>query len=75
MSYCEKLEAWAAKEREEHGLVDIKFFPLSVQLPGMDSAISCLLPGEKKPTLEELAEGYYHMLTSTEYQDVTGENL
>lgn len=73
--WCKKLREWAKKEVEENGLVDIKFFPLRIQLPGMPEPISCLRPGEKEPTLEELAEVYYKLLTSTDYEDITEENL
>ena len=75
MSYCEKLEAWAKKEWEERGLVDVKFFPLFIQLPGMHEPVHCLLPEEKISTVEELVKGYLEMMTSTDYVDVTEVDL
>lgn len=61
--WCQKLREWSEKERE-NGLIDVKFMP-----------VHPVLPGEKEPTLEELARGYYLMLTSTDVVDVTHENL
>lgn len=61
--WCQKLREWSEIERKK-GLIDIKFFP-----------VYPLRPGEKEPTLEELAKDYYLMLTSTDYEDITDQDL
>ena len=52
MSYAEKLQKWFEREKREHGLVDIKFFPFF------------MLPENERPTnLEALCKSVYKTVT------------
>lgn len=60
MTYVEKLQAWVDDQRANHGLVDIKFFPNYMVIPGMDPIK--IFPGPD-PTIEQAAEAAYKILT------------
>ncbi len=60
MSYVALLQEWADDQKANHGLVDVKFFPNYVSLPGAEPLK--LFEGPD-PTKEQLAEAAYHLLT------------
>ncbi len=70
MTYTELLEEWARYEREHHGLVDFKLFPL---LPGEREALFAEY-GTQERVVEAMAEGICEMLTGPSHE-LTEEEL
>lgn len=60
VTYLEKLEAWFKDQKENHGLVDVKFFPHYLCLPGCEPIP---LSDSPPPTIEEAAKTAYLILT------------
>lgn len=71
MTYLEKLEAWVADQRENHGLVDLKFFPRFLCVPGMEPVD--LFPEDPLPTTEEERAAAIERLAEQAYKLLTGE--
>lgn len=67
MTYLEKLREWNKDQIENHGLIDIKFFPSVFEIQAGICA-PCSV------SLEELAKEVYEMLTGKTI-DVTDEVL
>jgi hypothetical protein len=72
-TYVEKLQAWFEDQRANHGLVDMKFFPHYMTVPG--HAPIKLFEGPD-PTEEQLAESVYRLVTGEiPTIDVSDQNL
>lgn len=74
MTYVERLEKWC----KDNGVIDLKFFPLYMVVDGKRIPLFDDLEGKPEPTIEQLAEGAYKLLsgeTPTRLIDVSEENL
>lgn len=64
--YIELLQTWADVHKANHGLVDVKFFPNYVNLPGVEPLK--LFEGPD-PSMEQLAEAAYRLLTGETHSE------
>jgi len=66
MTYVEKLQNWYDTERAAGRILDIKFFPNYIRLPGDgpngEDRVIKLFEGPD-PTIEQMAETAYKLLT------------